>query len=188
MLENEFTCAMFAEAINHYVDMGEEKAITSLRTLARSKPQGDMGDRAKRRMAFICRVLFEPKGNAPLRAPLFGGLLLPENTLPLEKWPLYPVVRAGPSYFVLSEGYFLAGKAELSITYLDYCCAEGRFRKGRVRIPTKAQALRDYDLLLQSAPWKALKWKDRGQGFQYELREANVLKYLRAQAERIPGK
>jgi len=188
MLEKEITCAMFADAINHYVKMGEEKAIAALKALADSKPKGDMADHAQTRMAFTCRALFEPKGKAPLHAPAFGGLNdLPSNTMPLEHWPLYPVVHVGSSYFVLSEGYSSGGVPEQSISYINYCCAEGRFRKDRVPLPTKAQALRDFELLRESGPWKALKWKDRGQGFYYELDENGVLEYLKAQAERIPA-
>ncbi len=42
MSENEITCARFAEAINHYVDMSEEKAIVALKAVAISKSGGKM--------------------------------------------------------------------------------------------------------------------------------------------------
>lgn len=115
--EKQINCAAFADAVNHYVDMGEAKAIESLKALAGSKPQGHMPDRVEVRMAFTCRVLFESKGKEPLRAPGFGGLInLPYNTMPLENWPLYPVVCTGSSYFVLSEAYVLGGVPEPSIS------------------------------------------------------------------------
>ena len=38
-----------------------------------------------------------------------------------------------------------------------------------VPVPTTAQAVQDLRTLLDSEAWKAIKWKDRGQGFQYEL-------------------
>ena len=186
MTEKDFTCAMFAEAINHYVDMGEAKAIAALKSYADAKPRVEAEDQTHRRMAFICRVLFEPKEKAPLRPPAFGGLTdLPNNSMPLEKWPLYPIVHAGDSYFVLAEGYSLDGKAERTIAYIEYCCVEGKFRKNRVPVPNRAQALRDYELLRKSEPWKALKWIDKGQGFEYHLSEELVLSHLEAQATAI---
>lgn len=188
LTEKEFSCAMFAEAINHFVDMGEEKAIAAIKELA-AKPGATPQDLAIQRLAFTCRSLFEPKGKVPLRAPPYGGLLqLPERTMPLEKWPLYPVVRSGSSYFVLSERYSLGGKLGPTISYFNYCFADGKFRKDRVPVPSKEQALRDIDLLRESEPWKALKWKDKGQGFDYEKSESTVLNYLKAQAEKCPSK
>ena len=52
----------------------------------------------------MCRVLFEPKGQDSLRQPMYGALDLPWNSMPLTKWPLYPVALSGSSYFVLSDG------------------------------------------------------------------------------------
>lgn len=186
--EAEISCARYAEAVNYYVDIGEENAVASLEALAASEAtHGDPPDRAQRRMALLCRVLFEPKGKGRLRGPAFGEVHgLPRNTMPRERWPLYPVTQAGSSYFVLGEGYVLGGKAESPASYVDYCRAEGTFRKGRVPVPTRAQALRDFESLRESEPWKALKWKDQGQGFSYQLSETSVLEYLKAQAERIP--
>lgn len=188
LLEDEFTCATFAEAVNHYVDMGELKAIETLKALANSKPQGTFPDRSERRMGFICRALFEPKGKTPLREPGFGGLRnLPWNTMPLEDWPLYPVAKAGSSYFVLNEGYLVAGLCEPSIIYVSYCCVEGNFRKDRVPVPSKKEALNDLDVLRSSKAWLSLRWKDQGQGFRYELNENRAIEFLRMQAEQIPS-
>jgi hypothetical protein len=183
--EDEFSCAIYAEAVNHFVDMGEEKAIAAMKVLANLKEPG-IADREEVRLAFTCRVLFEPTAKSPLREPLFGQLgHLPPVRMPPEQWPLFPIVHVGSSYFVLGEGYSLAGLAEPSIDYINYCCANGRFRRERVPLPTKAQALRDFYRLRKSEPWKALKWKDKGQGLEYQLSESFVLEYLKAQADRI---
>src|SRR5207248_2099895 len=101
--------------------------------------------------------------------PMYGGLSLPFKTMPHANWPLYPVAASGKSFFVLSEGYSLAGVPEDPKHYLAHCRAEGAFRKHPVPIPTQAEAQRDAKALRQSPPWKAIKWKDSGQGFSYTM-------------------
>lgn len=186
--DKQISCATFAEAVNYYLDMGEGETIAALRSLIAANPTDPTRGRARTRMALVCRVLFEPKGKEPLRAPLFGGLYLPWSTMPRERWPLYPVVRSGSSFFVLSEGYYMpGGKPERTEEYLDYCCTEGRFRKERVPVPTREQALLDLQSLRDSEAWKSLKWKDDGQGFEYDRSEQSILEYLKAQTDWIRG-
>ena len=76
----------------------------------------------------------------------------------------------------------MGGVPEPPESYLNYCCTEGRFRMEHVPVPTTAQAVQDLRTLLDSEAWKAIKWKDRGQGFQYELSDQPVVAYLCAQA------
>ena len=33
------------------------------------------------RIAWVCRILFQPKGKEPLRGPGYGGLSLPRNSM-----------------------------------------------------------------------------------------------------------
>src|SRR6516225_9675853 len=77
--------ARIAHLVNgYYVDMGEGEAVAALKSLASSKPQENSPDRTQTRMAFVCRVLFGPKGKEPMREPLFGGLAdLPKAIVPL---------------------------------------------------------------------------------------------------------
>ena len=114
--------------------------------------------------------------------------MLPWSSMPLKSWPLYPVAASGSSYFVLSEGYSLAGKAENPKDYLKYCRANGRFRKEPVPIPSKAQALKDLEQLRQSKAWKAIKWEDSGQGWKYTYNDDWVWQFIKKQAEEIPEK
>ncbi len=191
--EKSFTCAMLAQAVNHYVTLGEDAAAKELESLT-SEDWTEEWFKKKRgfsfneRVGWICRIVFEPKGKEPLRAPLFGAHHLPWNSMPLTNWPLYPVAVSGSTYFVLSEGYMLAGVAEDPKDYLKYCRANGKFRKEAVPIPSRIQALKDLEKLRQSKAWKAIKWEEKGEGFSYFFDEDWVWGRIKYQAENIPEK
>jgi hypothetical protein len=106
----------------------------------------------------------------------------------LSSWPLLPVAASGASYFILSEGYLLAGWPENPITYLRYCRTNGTFRTKRVPIPTREQALKDLKQLHQSAAWRALKWSDSTPWGSYTFSEDWTWRYIKVQAEDMPAK
>lgn len=187
----DFTCSTFAEAVNHYIALGEDKGVAALNAVA-ALPETDWGtERAKMRVAFLCRVLFEPRGNSPLRAPRFGGLMLPWNTMPLESWPQYPVACVGSSCFILNESYTLAGVAERTTSYLTYCCTEGRYRTSPIPVPSWREAVQDLNTLRSSKRWEAIKWTDSGLNWSYSCSEDRTLEYLDGQTwcdpRRTPG-
>jgi hypothetical protein len=191
--EKPFTCATLAAAVNHYVGLGEAAALKELDGLALDwradhRIDREVKFRRNERIGWVCRILFEPKGTDPLWQPAFGALSLPDRTMPLSRWPLYPVAASGSSYFVLSEGYTLGGVPQEMKEYLAYCKANGKFRAKPVETPTRVQALRDADALRASAAWKAIKWTDSGTGFSYFFREEDVWDFIRGQAERMPAK
>lgn len=184
-----FTCATLAEAANHFIDLGEAAAVKELEALAPDHNWNIVGGiHWAERVGWVCRILFTPKGKEPLRAPRYGGHTLPDSTMPLASWPLYPVAASGTSYFVLSEGYSLGGRPEDPKAYLAYCRTKGTFRTQRVPVPTRAQALKDVEQLRQSKAWKAIKWSDRGPNFSYTLPESGTWDLLRGQAERVPAR
>ena len=188
--EKPFTCAVLAEAANHFVALGEKPAIKELEDLTSDWSKDHRGgDFSKNeRVAWVCRILFQPKEKEPLRQPAFGGLFLPHNSMPLKTWPLFPVASSGKSYFVLSEGYELAGQPEVPKNYLKYCRTDGKFRTERVPIPTRDQALEDLRELRKSDAWKAIKWKDSGPGFSYTFSEDWAWRFIEGEAEKIPAK
>src|SRR3712207_6045140 len=106
--------------------------------------------------------------------------------MPLQQWPLYPVALSGSTYFVLNEGYMLAGVAERMHDYLRYCRANGRFRKQRVPVPTQEGTLADAEALRRSPAWRAIRWSGSGPGFRYELSEAHAWRFIRSQAATAP--
>ena len=167
-----FTCVTLAEAINHYVDLGEEAAIKELEFLVSGlMPEFDGGFTRKERIAWVCRVLFQPIGADPLRPPAYGVLRLPYISMPLTTWRLFPVAGSGASHFVLSEGYLIGGEPEDPKAYLAYCRANGKFRTERVPIPTRNQALNDLKQLRQSAAWRAIKWSGGNEYGSYMFSE-----------------
>ncbi len=183
--ESEFTAASFAEAVNHFVALGEDAAVQELRRLAAdSKTDNKHENRVKVRIGWMCRVLFEPKTES-LREPRFGALSLPYKTMPNKSWPLNPVALSGSTYLVLSDGYILGGRAENTKAYIDYCRKSGVFRKKPVSVPTKAQALRDAAALRQSAAWQSIKWKDSGENWSYTMDEGRTWEFIQEQAESI---
>lgn len=187
-----FTAKSFAEAVNHFIALGQDAAVEELRGLTLDRDtdfalHGNGAWSVNERVGWVCRVLFEAKAKEPLRPPAFGALAaLPESTMPHKDWPLYPVVLSGSTYFVLSEGYSLAGRAEDPKAYIEYCRQTGVFRKDSVTVPTKAQALKDAAALRQSTAWKAIKWKDSGVGWSYTLSETGTWEFVQNQAETIP--
>jgi hypothetical protein len=184
--EKSFTCATLAEAANHYIALGEDVGTKELEAHA-SDWSGDHrgGFSRNERLGWVCRIVFRPRGKEPLRCPHYGALSLPYHTMPLSKWPLYPVACSGSTYFVLDEGYMLGGEPEDPKDYLDYCRTEGKFRTERVPMPTRRQALKDVERLRQSAAWKAIKWTDSGEGFSYMFSEEDAWAFPRWQAEKI---
>lgn len=176
--EKAFTAATFAQAVNHYVSLGEEAAVDELRDMAADQlAHPERGFDISERIGWLTRVLFESKTGRPLRPPMFGGLNLPVETMREASWPLYPVAFSGSTYFVLSEGYFLAGKPEDTGGYIDYCRKAGIFRKKLLDVPVKARALADAVALRRSMAWKAIKWT--------RTDEAGTWEFIRKQAEYI---
>jgi hypothetical protein len=184
--EKSFTCATLAEAVNHYVDLGEEAAIKELESLTPDWMSDDVvsatGDFSrKERVGWVLRILFEPRGKDPLRPPMYGALSLPWHSMPMTTWPLLPVAASGMCYFVLGQVSFLAGCPENPLAYLRYCQTNGTFRTRRVPIPTRDQALKDLKHLRQSAAWRALKWSD-----DCPAASDWTWRYIKAQAEDMP--
>jgi hypothetical protein len=199
LVQSPFNSRDLALAANYFIAMGEEKTakkITSLasgvgidwaRAWAADNPKPTYFS-LNSRLSWMCRILYEPKGDKPLRQPLFGALSLPRHTMPLERWPHYPLALSGETYFVLGDGYRLGGLPEGMVEYLRYCQKEGTFRRKEVVVPSRVQALKDFHDLTQSDRWKAIKWRDSGLGWSYTFPEKAMLWGLRAQADEIPEK
>lgn len=194
--EREFTAASFAEAVNHFVSIGEAVAVRELQGLGSHYSGSNfmrgslVNDQigwlcSNERVGWMCRVLFEPKDAEPLRPPRFGGLLLPDHTMPLKSWPRYPVALSGTTYFVLSEGLSMSGIPEDPGAYIEYCLTNGVFRTGKVTVPTRLQALADAVVLRNSKAWAAIKWKDSGENWSYTMNERWIWDFIQGQAERI---
>jgi len=182
--DSEINCASFAEAVNHFVAMGQERAIESLRDLVAHKPQGTMWDKLEYRTACVCRVLFEPKrGEAPRLPGCICWGIVPWTSMRSEKWPLLPVIQSGSSFFVIKQCGVFTGLMEPSTSYLCYCFAHGDFRQIPVPMPNRPQARQDLEALRESATWKAINWQERSSGGG----EKFILGEFARQAEQTPN-
>jgi hypothetical protein len=203
--EPSFNAATLAIAVNHFVAIGEEATVKELATLSVGKEFVEVHPAAKPRAAvvdappnygwisiherigWVCRALFVPKGREPLRPPAYGALwVLPYGSMPLGRWPLFPVALSGSTYFVLSEGYALDGRAELAMDYVAYSRENGIFRRTPVQVPTREQAMKDAAALRQSEAWRAIKWPNSSPVDNERLRDEVIGKFIQAQAESVP--
>ena len=193
--QKKFTAAIFAEAVNHFVALGEEASVKEL--LSMEVDDSDFHTNhwsVNERIGWMCRVLFEAKTDEALHRPAFGALWnLPP--MPAKDWPLFPVALSGSTYFVLSEGYSLAGVPDRPKFYIEYCRKSGVFRTKPVVVPTGKQAVKDAEALHESSQWKAIRWthwtdgvgENAGQKFGYSLGDGHTQwEYIGAQAEDIP--
>jgi hypothetical protein len=189
--EQAFNCATLADAVNHFVGLGEDASVKELQELAgveaaeaeQNRGFNVRGFSINERVAWVCRILFEPKNGAYIRAPKFGKLDIPEKFMPIAKWPLYPVVLSGSTYFVMSESYSDDNNVpEEPKHYIEYCKANGNFRKTPVKVATKTQVLKDADALRQSPPWQAIQWVDDS-GYSYPMGEQWTWGFIQRQTK-----
>ena len=158
--QKEFTAATFAEAVNHFVALGEDASVKELLSMEVDNWSSTVHSNnlwsVNERIGWMCRVLFEAKTDEALHRPAFGALW-PLPPLPPKDWPLFPVALSGSTYFVLSEGYSLAGVPDRPKFYIEYCRKSGVFRTKAVVVPTRKQAVKDAEALHESSQWKAIK-------------------------------
>jgi hypothetical protein len=186
--EKPFNAAQLAEAVNHFVALGEESAIHELTELTpeHSYKRDRLGRfiNVRDRVSWVCRILFQPKDNHPLEPPGYGGVPLPD--MPLARWPILPIAHSGSSYFVLATGYRrVFGVVQIPQEYLVYCRRKGVFRTHPIPVPTRAQAQSDVLELRNSPAWKAIKWEDRWFGLGHSRMEERTWRFIQAQADSI---
>ena len=189
--EKSFNSATLAEAVNRYVAIGEAATIKELQQASsQESSHGEIfagkGFSINERIGWVCRILYESRGHSPLRAPKFGVLSMPENTMPAEKWPFYPVAFSGSTFVVLKQGYTHKGSPEGLAHYLAYCKNNGVFRKIPIPVPTQDQAEKDVVNLRQSEAWQAIKWEDNN-GFSFPMGEQWTWAFIQKQAKAIPA-
>ncbi|MBD5779817.1 hypothetical protein IEN85_09960 [Pelagicoccus sp. NFK12] len=190
LLPNQPSCYALAVSANELIALGEEGAKERLKEeWTDSGKNGDLFavESARERLGWLSRILYLPGPNG-IRQPLFGGLGLPWNTMDHGDWPLYPLVESSGIFFVLADGYVIAGLPEDPIAYLHYCGENGTFRTAPLKVPNEAEAMVALEELLESKEWNSIKWKDskwhsQGGGFEYEFDKSERIKYLKKQTE-----
>jgi hypothetical protein len=195
--EESFTCATLANAVNHYIELGEKRTVEEFRSLDEIGSRG-RGFWMNERIGWLCRItfqsrarIFQPRARKFLRRPYFGGLVefplgMPGMENDWVRWPLFPVASSGLTYFVLREGYTIGGFPEPLPEYVAYCQKNGVFRKKPVDIPTRELAIKDATNLRQSPEWKGLKWEHQWKQYKYRYNEEWIWRFIIRQAESIP--
>ncbi len=184
--QTAFTPATLAQAVNHYVAIGEEASIYELTAVDAS---GDIAPHVSnlildQRIAWVCQILFRPNDNQPIGNPYTGGFGPPYYPMASDSLPLVPLVTAGSSYFVMSDRMLFAGCPVPISDYLDRCRSSGSFRQSPVPVPTRAQALSDLAMLRKTHAWQEFRWQE----FRayYGDSEAGCWKFMKNQALSIP--
>jgi len=178
------TPALLAEAVNHYVALGEQQAFIELDKLlvaCMNDPNVDNDVRISR-IGWICRILYEPKDQSkPLHAPDAAKYSI--LWWSLQTCSLHPIAQSGSSYFVLQQGTLFEDSHEDRRKYLEYCKQNGRFRKKPVIVPTPEQARKDLSNLLQSFAPQNAKWKFAGNGSLYTTVPSISVEELKKQVD-----
>ena len=182
-------CYALARVANRFIALGEERALEGMASLVRGKEQERLHryDQAIQ-IGWICRLIFESRSDGPLRAPMYGQLDLPWHSMPISKWPYFPLAESDGLFFVLSSGYLVAGHPEDPVDYINYCRESGSFRVTRIKIPSESEAEAALDSLLSSEIWLNIKWKDEkwypgGGGWFHDLSPESTIAYLRRQTK-----
>ncbi len=101
--------------------------------------------------------------------------------MPLKDWPFYPLAESQGAYFVMSQGYEIAGVPESAGGYLDYCLEHGHFRRVFLKVPSQKQAAAALNSLLHSQPWKQIEWSAETAHESYGYDENRVIRFLQSQ-------
>ncbi len=180
-----------ADCANTLIQAGRDSAVDHLKELASKKWDSiEEHEKANRSICFLCRLVFVKKSPSEfLRAPRLGALSgFPYESMSPEVWPYLPFAITNDVSLSMTLGYSLAGFAERAGNYLAYCASNGVFRTTPYPLPTPTSASNALHQIVSSAEWKALKWKDSGVGWSYQLDEAYAKRMLWKQVENVANK
>jgi len=146
-------------AANLLIGMGADKAHAVLLSEAQKFLDGGGPSSARRdeRIFLLCTFLYRADAPKPLRGP---GLGAPIVSLQLADWPCQPLALVdGVPLLVAWWGHLVAGGGrETGAEYLEYCKANGVFRKTPYEVPSKAEVLAAAAKLVSSPAWKRIQW------------------------------
>ena len=171
----------WAQIANDYMAKGEEKACAELIEKSQRKFDPAHPIDPNVRASFVVRLIFQPRAKTPLRPPGLGGLPLPEKSMPLRSWPLYPFFQTRGVLFLMWEGYVLAGLPEPCSSYIAYCKKEGKFRKAPYNVPSAGQTNLALTAFLKSSQWTGIKWSFKSPSYSYNYPPQMIEGYLKQQ-------
>ncbi len=131
------------------------------------------------RVIILCRMLFAQRPGSDFRRPMLGGPSLLGGT-DYADWPLEPIELVDGVPFLITRGYFLAGKAEPDEWYVRYCetnCNWSDFRY----VPKSGQQKQDALNKLFASP----KWKKPLDVYEREFLAKQIAEFDDARYERM---
>jgi hypothetical protein len=113
--------------IQHYLESATE--LQKLKPTQRAKRLKALAVDPKRASEVypLCRMLFEAKPKGEFRRPMLGSPSFVDGG-DLADWPLEPITLFEGLPILVVAGYSLAGQAELSESYVDYCLEDCKWR------------------------------------------------------------
>jgi hypothetical protein len=142
--DRNFKVDPYVQAAALLQSLGRAAAVVRLHEMA--------NERADARVIVLCRMLFVPRPGSVFRAPALGGPQFLGGSVSSD-WPLQPIEVVDGLPFLITTGYFLAGKAESDEQYLQYCEANGDWSDYRYTLKTSQQKQRALGTLLASNKW-----------------------------------
>lgn len=130
--------------------LGKDKACGKLLDLAKVKRE-DSGESQK--VVVLCRMLFAAKPGGEFRRPMIGGAVFLGGT-GYSDWPLEPIECVDGVPFLVAAGYFLAGHAEPSESYVQYCMTNCVWSSSQWRMPSGEEKRAALAKLLALPKWK----------------------------------
>lgn len=166
--ERNLTCADWAKVANHYIAIGEDKAVADL--IERSSSQPPRFAISNKHACHIARLIYSPKPDETLRPPRLGHLYSTSAIDNPNDWSRFPFAYQNGVIFLLGDRYQLAGEPEQAADYLAYVKANGTFRKLAYPVPTAKQAEAALEKLIDSAAAKESKLSGSFLRMQIEYR------------------
>lgn len=150
--ERNLSCADWAKVANHYIALGEQKAIEDLADRTSSNPTRFAISNTH--ACHIARLLYWPKPKEELRPPKLGAAAIVDGTRDPSGWPQFPFAFQNGVWFLIARDYQTTEPQEKAKAYLDYLKENGVFRKVPYAVPSRKQAEAAYSRLLDSPSWK----------------------------------
>ena len=135
----------FIRMVVELQSLDRSAALAKLHAMTRD-PQGAA------RVIVLSRMLFTRPGSG-LRRPMIGGSIFLGGTAYAD-WPQDPVEVVDGVPFLIARGYVLAGPAETSESYLQYCETHGDWSVAHYSLKTTQEKRYALNMLLASPKWK----------------------------------
>jgi hypothetical protein len=133
------------------------RAAAALQAMGKQKANGTLLALAKRdqtQVIVLCRMLFTKRAGGEFRRPGIGAALFVGGT-DYPEWPLEPIELVDGVPFLITQGYELAGEAELPQSYLQYCLKNCDWSGERFTAKSDQEKRKALNTLLASPKWKA---------------------------------